>query len=483
MSGTDFLALSPLIALATGICAHLLLIAWIRTDRTAAVFALAYILLAALCLPLAWSVAPHQVNELFVMDGFALFLILVFLLNSAVIVLQVEDYSLGGLRKGELYLLLQTATLGACSLVASQHFASIFISLELLGISLFAMVAYRADQRASLEAGIKYLVLTGISTALVLFGVGLIYAATGHLHLSAPAESLQISAGLSRAWLTGGYALLLGGLAFKMSLVPFHFWTPDVYQGAPAPVTAYLATVGKGAAAAILFRLLAGGHIEPVADILFWIALFSMLIGNLLAVAQNSLKRILAYSSVAHMGYLLVAFLALRTPDGALAGEALGFYLAAYLLTTLTAFGVITNLAGSRPGREPDLLEDYRGLFWRRPRSACALMLAMLSLAGIPLTIGFLGKFYLFAAGVASGQWMLLMILVAGSAIGLYYYLRVLLVLLDRSAGLEEQGSGRVPEPTPGRVVLAVLALLIVWLGVFPDALMSFVQQAMRGIS
>lgn len=481
MSGDDFLALSPLLALATGVCAHLLLIAWIRSDRTAAVFALAYIMLAALCLPLAWSVAPHPVGDLFLVDGFALFLTLVFLLNAAVVALQMEDARFSGLRKGELYLLLQTATLGACALVASRHFASIFISLELMGISLFAMVAYRANHRPSIEAGIKYLVLTGISTALVLMGVGLVYAATGVLQLTPPGEALVAGNGLSRAWLTGGYALLLGGLAFKLSLVPFHFWTPDVYQGAPAPVTAYLATVGKGAAAAILFRLLAGGHVLPLAEVLFWIALFSMLVGNLLAVSQRSLKRLLAYSSVAHMGYLLVAFLALETPGGGLAGETLGFYLAAYLLTTLTAFGVITHLAGARGGREPDDLEDFRGLFWRRPRSALALMLAMLSLAGIPLTIGFLGKFYLFAAGAASGQWTLLWALVVGSAIGLYYYLRVLLVLCDRT-GEQSVATERI-EPTPGRVTLAVLTLLILWYGIFPESLMSFVRHAVRGIS
>ncbi len=481
MTGDDLLALSPLLALATGACAHLLLIAWIRDDRTAAVFALAYVALAALCLPLAWGVAPHPVGDLFVVDGFSLFLMLVFLLNAAVIVLQLEDSRFTGLCKGELFLLLLTATLGACALVASRHFAAIFISLELMGISLFAMVAYRANQRRSLEAGVKYLVLTAISTSLVLMGVGLIYAATGKLELAAPQEAALANGGLARAWLTGGYALLLGGLAFKMSLVPFHFWTPDVYQGAPAPVAAFLATIGKAAAAAILFRLLAGGHIEPLADILFWIALFSMLVGNLLAVSQQSIKRLLAYSSVAHMGYLLVAFLALRAQSGALAGEALGFYLAAYLLTTLTAFGVITNLAASRDGREPDHLEEFRGLLWRRPRSALVLMLAMLSLAGIPLTIGFLGKFYLFAAGAASGQWVLLWVLVIGSAIGLYYYLRVVLVLCDRSA--EDASMLAAPQPTPARLVLAALAALIVWLGVFPDTVMQFVQEAVRSIS
>ena len=228
-----------------------------------------------------------------------------------------------------------------------------------------------------------------------------------------------------------GLALTLTGFGFKLGLVPFHLWTPDVYEGAPAPVTAFVATVSKGAMFALLLRYFHGpGAKGTVFVALSVVAVASMLVGNLLALLQDNVKRILAYSSIAHMGYVLVAFLA----GGALAEQAVMFYLAAYFVTTLGALGIVTAISGAE--RDADRLTDYSGLFWRSPATAGVMTAMMLSLAGIPLTAGFLGKFYVVAAGASATVWWLVIALVVTSVIGLYYYLRVVVIMYQVDASI-----------------------------------------------
>jgi NADH-quinone oxidoreductase subunit N len=258
--------------------------------------------------------------------------------------------------------------------------------------------------------------------------------------------------------------------------VPFHLWTPDVYEGAPAPVTAYVATVSKGAVFALLLRFFystGAKNLGPILLVFSVIAIASMIAGNLLALRQSNVKRILAYSSIAHLGYILVAFLA----GGARAAEAVTFYLVAYFITTLGAFGVITVL--STESRDADRLEDYRGLFWRRPILAGIMTLMLLSLAGIPLTVGFVGKFFLVTAGVSGSLWNLVFILVLSSVIGLFYYLRVLVALYATSDHGKPVEAAALPAPSAlGGCTLAVLSLLLVWLGVYPAYILDVIQRA-----
>ncbi len=484
MSAAEFLAMAPLLVLAFGCVAMMAMIAFIDQEQTAALVAVAYLLLAVLCVPLAASGGARAVGALLVIDAWALFFTTLFLIGGALVVLQASEYPMPGYRKGELYLLLMLASLGAAVLVSSRHFATLFLGLELLGISLVAMVAYPVGWRGALEGGVKYLVLSGASTGIVLFGIALLYAATGSLEFSGSALHAAPAMPLSELWMAAGLALLLAGFAFKLSLVPFHLWTPDVYQGAPAPVTGFLATVSKGAVAAALFRYLAESGAwkhEPVIDVLIVIAVVSMLAGNLLALLQDNMRRILAYSSIAHLGYLLVAFITLAADRGDVAGEALGAYIVAYLVTTLGAFGVIAHLAAVRRGREPGSLDEYRGLFWSRPWLAAAFTLILLSLAGIPLTVGFIGKFYIFAAGASASHWGLLVAVVAGSAIGLFYYLRIILFMIRPAAGGVTVSSG-LPPLTPARFALAVLALFLVWFGVAPGGLIAAIRGAVHSI-
>jgi NADH-quinone oxidoreductase subunit N len=302
--------------------------------------------------------------------------------------------------------------------------------------------------------------------------MALIYAELGTMEFARMASGMaggEVRQGL----LLIGQAMIFVGVGFKLAVAPFHVWAPDVYEGAPSPVTAFIATVSKGAVFALLVRYFANlgdEVVQPFFPAIATIAVASMFVGNLLALAQTNVKRILAYSSIAHLGYLLVAFLA----GGSLGAIAVAFYLVAYFVTNLIAFGVVTVLSG---GREADELDDYRGLFWRRPWLATTFLAALLSLGGIPLTAGFMGKFYVLMAGVGSALWLLAVILAVNTMISFYYYLRVAFMMFRDAP----EGEAAVGRPLPslsfmGGAALAVLTLLLVWIGVYPGPLIHTIQ-------
>jgi NADH-quinone oxidoreductase subunit N len=481
MTRTDLIALSPLIVLGASAVTLMLAIAWRRSHRAAA--AIAAVGLGATLASLAWaaSVTPRQVTPLLVVDGYALFY--TGLLCAASLAVTVLAYGYFARRPGqheELYLLLLLATLGSVVLAGATHFASLFLGLELLSVSLYAMIAYPRGDRRPLEAGVKYLVLAGASSAFLLFGLALIYAETGSMELTPVAALLAESGGVLTM---AGLGMLVTGIGFKLALVPFHMWTPDVYAGAPAPVTAFVASVSKGGMFALVLRFFvaADGDGGALFTALAVIAVASMTVGNLLALLQDDVKRLLAYSSIAHLGYLLVALLA----GGELAVEAATFYLVAYFVTIVGAFGIVGALAGgggepTAPsggiGGELSALDDYRGLFWRRPAMAAAFTAALLSLAGIPLTAGFLGKLYVLAAGVEASLWALVVLLVANSAVGLFYYLRVVVAMLGPPAA-------RTPAavPVPVGLALTALTVLLVWFGTYPAPLARSIRAALDG--
>jgi NADH-quinone oxidoreductase subunit N len=476
VSHPELVVLSPLLLVALAAVADLVLISFWRSERAAAIVAFVGLLLAFAALPVAASYVPRSASSLLVVDRYALFFIgLILVAGMTTVVL-----SYGYLREsgsGELYVLFLLATMGAAVLAASDHFASFFLGLEILSVSLYALIGYRAPRAAlgpaGIEAALKYLVLAGASAAILLFGMALVYAALGTLDFGTMAELIAGGEGARGAvWLTG-LALVVAGVGFKLALVPFHLWTPDVYQGAPAPVTAFVATASKGAVFAVLLRFFIQVHAQVVLSLalaISLIAVVSMFVGNLLALKQTNIKRILAYSSIAHLGYLLIALRA----RGPLAVEAIGYYLAAYVLTMLAAFGVVTVLSSGE--REAEDLDDYRGLFWRRPWLAATLSTALLSLAAIPLTGGFVGKFYIVAAGASSSLWPLLIVLALNSGIGLYYYLRILVAMY--STGGE---AARFSEPkvsAASGLALAALVAGVLWLGIYPAPLVRLLRSA-----
>lgn len=473
MSSADLIALLPILVLAAAIVVIMLVIAFFRNHVLAAGLTLVSLGLAFAALFVAAPWAPRQVTPLLVVDSYSLFFAgLIMAASFAVALLSYGYLERMALQREEFYLLLLLATLGSIVLASATHFASFFLGLEILSVALYGMIAYPRWRQISIEAGLKYLVLAGASSAFLLFGMALVYGELGTMEFGRMASAVAAggSAGQSAIVLTG-LSMMLVGFGFKLAVAPFHLWTPDVYEGAPAPATAFVATVSKGATFALLLRFFTQVDIRHQPSLFLTVAVISvasMLGGNLLALRQNNVKRILAYSSISHLGYLLVALLA----SGPLGPAAVAFYLVAYFVTTLGTFGVVTVLSG--PDRDADSLEDYRGLFWRRPWIAGVFTAMLLSLAGIPLTAGFVGKFYLVSAGVGSALWVLVVILVVGSGIGLYYYLRVVSVMFVRQA---EGEVALVTYPSAaGSLVLGVLSVLLLWFGVYPSPLIDLIQ-------
>lgn len=489
MSTKDLLALTPFIVLSAASIVVLLVTAFCRNHKAIAVLTLIGLALAFAVLPMVSSglPMPFGVTQLLILDGYALFYMGLLFAVSFVVILLAYGYL--EKRQGnheEFYILVLLATLGSAVLVASSHFASLFLGLEILSISLYVLIAYLYTDERSIEAGLKYLVLAAVSSAFLLFGMALVYAELGTMEFTLMAS--QAAAGIHSMLLLTGMGLMVIGIGFKLAVVPFHLWTPDVYEGAPAPVTAFVATASKGAVVALLMRYFAAtdsGAYGSLFQVFTVIAIASMFAGNLMALLQNNVKRILAYSSIAHLGYLLVAFVTFQRGE-LMAVTAVTYYLVAYSVTTLGAFGIITVLS---PGdREADAIDDYRGLAWHRPWLAGIFTAVLLSLAGIPLTAGFVGKFYIVAAGVGSALWLLLVLVVVNSTIGLYYYLRIVVAMYrtpedksgEAATGITSAESpvAAAPVSLVGGVVLAALTLLIVWLGVYPATFMRVIEAA-----
>lgn len=474
MAGADLVAILPFLLLAAAIVVVMLAIAIRRHHDLTFGLALIGTLLSCISLWPASEAAPRRVTLLFIIDGYALFYIGLILATAISVLLFSHGYlkTRRGLQE-EFYLLLLLATLGAISLVASCHFASFFVALETLSIALLALIAYPRSRARPVEASLKYLILAGTSSAILLFGMALIYARLGTMEFSLIGDRLRTIAEASDIYWLTGLAMIVAGIGFKLSLVPFHMWAPDVYEGAPAPVTAFIATVSKGAVFALLLRYFLNADAYNYGSVFIMInvlAVASMLAGNLLALLQNNVKRILAYSSIAHLGYLLVAFLA----GGALAKEAVSYYLVAYFVMTLGAFGIVTVLSPVDGETEVEELADYRGLLWQRPWLGGVFTITLLALAGIPLTVGFFAKFYAVAGGVGAAAWPAIFALVAGSVIGLFYYLRVIVIMATPVAEAEAVDFQTVP--WTGGATLAALTFILIWLGIYPAPLISVIR-------
>jgi len=474
MSTRDLIYLLPLLIVAGTALLLMVFIAARRNHRSAAQLA-ATGFAAALAADLAMlpprSIGTEQITPLIYLDPVSMVFWALILFAGLVVTLLAYHYlEKQNERREEFYVLLLLGTAGAMTLAAASHFASFFLGLELLSVSLFAMAAYLRERPDALEAGVKYLLLAGTASALLLFGAALIYASCGSLGFGLNAISL-----MRPAWYFAGFVMIVAALGFKLALAPFHWWTPDVYQGAPAPVTAFIATASKVAVVSLFLRLVDSVHLvqsnrELMMSAYAVMAVVSMFLGNLLALRQDSVKRVLAYSSIAHFGYVLVFFL-IPEPMGP---QPILFYLIAYVVTTLAAFGVVTALSTGED--DADDLALYRGLFWRRPFLAAVFTASLLSLAGIPLTAGFVGKVYIVAAGVQGRLWGVLLCLVAASVIGLFYYLRVIWTML--SSPEPDEAPALPALPLLGGIVLATLVLAIVWLGVYPNPILRLIDAA-----
>ena len=476
----SFIALSPLLITSATAVLVMLSIAVRRQHWWNATLTVVGLNAALASLYFAAQVGPQAVTPLLMIDGYALFYMAVILVATLGCATLAHAYMEGyqGNRE-EMYLLLTLAASGGLVLACSRHFASLFIGLELLSVPVYAMVAYLFREKRSLEAGIKYMVLSAVASAFLLFGMALLYSQYGSLSFAdfVAHASLITSAPIIFA----GVAMMVVGLGFKLSLAPFHLWTPDVYEGAPAPVGAFLATASKVAVFAVLLRFIVeapAARMGLLYDVFTAIAIASIVIGNLLALTQSNLKRLLGYSSIAHFGYVLVIVVAgigVRTEQVL---EGVAMYLLTYVVTTLGAFGVVTLMSSPYHGHDADALSHYRGLFWRRPYLSGVLSAMMLSLAGIPATAGFIGKFYALKAGVDAHLWLLLGAVVLGSAMGLYYYLRVMVTSFLAAPGMMRYDAElNWSQQTGGIIVLALTALMF-FLGMYPQPIIDMIRQA-----
>lgn len=385
------------------------------------------------------------------------------------------------MRGGELYVLTLFALLGQMVMISSGNLISIYLGLELMSLALYALIALRRDNVVATEAAMKYFVLGALASGFLLYGMSMVYGATGHLDLAE--VSKVIAAGKAeKLALVFGIVFLVSGLAFKLGAVPFHMWVPDVYQGSPTAVTLILGGAPKLAAFAITLRLLVDGLHGLAADwqpMLMILAVLSLAIGNLTAIAQTNFKRMLAYSTISHMGFVLLGLMSgsvVGKPE--LASSAYGaslFYMLTYVLTTLASFGIVLLL--SRQGFECEHIDDLKGLNRRSPWHAAIVLLLMFSLAGIPPLVGFYAKLAVLQALVSAGHVTLAVVAVVFSLIGAFYYLRVVKVVY-----FDEPAADAAPmAATSGqRGVLSVNGLLILVLGLLPGGLMALCVQAIR---
>ena len=409
-----------------------------------------------------WGADERAFRDMVVLDPYVSFFYVVICYALALIVLLSMDYlKRAGVESGEYYALVLFAGSGMMLMASAADLIVIFLALELMSLSLYVLAGLFKTSLSSSEASMKYFLLGVFASSFLLYGVALVYGATGTTHIDRVAAAL--AGKTPPPLLVIGLGMMLVGFGFKISSVPFHMWAPDVYQGAPTSVTALIATGSKAAAFAALLRVLFSGMRAAQADwsALLWIvAALTMTVGNVVAIAQSNLKRMLAYSSVAHVGYMLVGIVA----GGAGGAGAVLFYLLAYTFTTVGTFGVITLCERAR-SEEAVEVADYAGLGRRHPLLAFVLTLFLLSLVGIPPLAGFVGKFYLFGAAVRGGYVWLAVIAVLNSAIAAYYYLRVIVHMYMREP--EGEAAGWVPS-FAGGLALAIALVGIIVLGVMP---------------
>lgn len=431
---------------------------------------------AAITLQLTYAIGGQVVltfGNMFIFDLFGAFLKMLLYISVLVAMVYGRGYMQArAMEKGEYYVLVLFATLGMMAMIAANHFLTLYLGLELLSLSLYALVAMNRDSPAATEAAMKYFVLGALASGVLLYGMSMIYGATGTLEISAVAQALA-NAPVNKTILIFGLVFLVAGLSFKLGVVPFHNWVPDVYHGAPTAVTLFISSAPKLAAFAMAMRLLVYGVFDLAEHwqaMLILLAMLSIGLGNLAAIAQSNIKRMLAYSTISHMGFMLLGLV-----SGVVGGDrhfALNayssamFYTVAYVLMSLAAFGIVMLL--SRAGFEADNLDDFKGLNKRSPWFAAMMLIVMFSMAGIPFFVGFFAKFSVLQAVVAADKIWLAVYAVFFSLVGAFYYLRVVkLMYFDPPVD-----AAPIQAAIDMRVLISANGLAIAALGLMPNALM-----------
>lgn len=471
MTGNDYILLIPQFIVIIGGMALMLLEPFTSPERKSRLARIAVLatVVAALSLMPQWNIRPRTIFQgMFIVDNFSVFFQWLFLVIagvSAFISMRFNERE--SINRGEYYALLLFACSGMSMMAASGDLIFTFIGIEILSIATYILAGFKRSDARSNESSLKYFLLGSFATAFMLYGISLIYGSTGSTNYQMIRGLLSLQADIQITTMVG-MGLLLVGFGFKIAIVPFHSWAPDVYEGAPTPVTAFMTVGPKAAGFAALIRILV--QALPVLDenwssILWLIAILTMTLGNVVAVRQKNVKRMLAYSAIAHAGYLLIGIVS----NSDMGFSAVLFYLVVYTIMNLLAFSII--LSFSQTGDYRVNLDDYVGLARKAPFAAAALSLALISLAGIPLTGGFMGKFYLFSAAVQKGYIGLAIIGVLNSVVSVYYYFRLLVLMYMREPGEDSLQ----PEPIgwPMRIIIGMGIVGILWLGIFPDQILT----------
>jgi NADH-quinone oxidoreductase subunit N len=409
-------------------------------------------------------------------DDFSVFFhYLVIAIAGVIILISYEYMAVQRIRAGEYYALILFGTVGMALMSSAVELVLIFVALEISSISSYILAGFRRHEASSSESSLKYFLLGSFATAFFLYGVALIFGATGSTNIDVISQKLQ--AGPAELLVYMAIAFMFVGLGFKVAAAPFHIWTPDVYEGAPAPIVGFMSTAPKAAAFAVLLRVVFAIN-APGRFWLIWVsAALSMTLGNVGALVQTNVKRLLAYSSIAHAGYLLVAFTMLTPQDSANGVSAAMFYTAAYAAMNVGAFAVVSHFANA--GERYVTLEDYEGLGRTSPLLAATLTIFLLSLIGIPMTGGFFAKFYVFSAALKANLVWLALIGFLNSAIGAYYYLRIIVVMYMRESRREVPVT---PIPVGLGLALAITVLATLYLGILPNRVLQFTRQSAQEV-
>jgi NADH-quinone oxidoreductase subunit N len=474
MTAIDLRAILPeLILAAGGLVVLLVAVIWPKASRgLQGTVSLVTVLLAFGFVPSLWGENLSGFGGLVAADNYALVFGVIFLISAALtILLSLNRHETGYILYDEFFALVLFAAFGMMLMAAGTDLLTIFIGLETLSISLYVLAAFRRNDPKALESAFKYFLLGAFASAFLLYGIALMYGVSGSTRIVVLADFVLNEGFLSDPLFVIGFILALVGFGFKVAVVPFHMWTPDVYQGAPTPVTAFMATGSKAAGFAALLRVLGtafGDHAVHWQTAVWVLAVLTMTIGNITALRQQNIKRMLAYSSIAHAGYVLVGIIAANE----MATSSAVFYLLAYTFMTAGAFGVVSMLASQK--EEFVELSAYRGLAYNAPTVALVMSVFMFSLAGIPPTAGFMGKFYLFSAAVKAGFIWLVIFGVINSMISLYYYLGVVVNMFMSEAEATTPVPVRVPAVA---VALGIAVFGTLALGLFPSQWMDLLVQ------
>ncbi len=480
----DLLPAAPELFILAMACVILIVDLFVKSKARTLTFALTQLTLVG-CAAITYMTSTGEItytfSNMFVDDLMADLLKLFLDLTVIVVLFYARGYIAErvSMAKGEFYVLVLLATLGMMVMISANHLLTLYLGLEMMSLSVYAMVALNRDSTQATEAAMKYFVLGALASGLLLYGISMVYGATGTLEITQVAQALAQGA-VNKTILVFGLVFLVAGIAFKLGVVPFHMWIPDVYHGAPTSVTLFIGSAPKLAAFAIVMRLLVNGLITMAEDwqsMLIILSVLSMAIGNLAAIAQTNLKRMLAYSAISHMGFMLLGIV-----TGVVGGDARYalnaysssmFYVIAYVLMSAGTFGMI--LLMSRAGFEADELEDLKGLNKRSPWFAGIMLMLMFSMAGVPFFIGFFAKFSVLQAVVAAGYMWLAIVAVLFSLIGAFYYLRVV-KLMYFDAPVDEAPLSAALDM---RILISANGLAVAFLGLFPQVIMSLCAYAL----